>query len=389
VTAAVGREGLVHAKNARVRDTAVPPVVVEVLRFCIVLFLGGVGFYASSMAPDFAVRLGLFDQTGLGTLLGASAGYVLGGVVGRFTGRSLRVAEAALLGRSVEQVLAGLVAAILGVTVGAALTWPMLLLGQPLLTIPVLVFVCVTMGTLGYRIGMVRRHSVLGLLGPRAGLLASPVPLASLPRILDSSVAVDGRVLDVVRAGFLHGTLLVPQPVLDELQGLADAEDDARRGRGRRGLVTLEALRRERGLDVEMVPDEAPEVPEVDAKLVRMTIDRGAALLTLDSNLARAASLAGCRVMNLHALTLALRPPVSAGDTVHVLLTRPGKEPGQGVGYLDDGTMLVVERARDRVGREVGAVVTSVLTTANGRMVFARRVDAEQPRPSAVVPEPR
>jgi uncharacterized protein YacL len=379
----------VYARIARVRETAVPPVVVEILRFCIVLFLGGVGYHASGVVPDFAVRLGLFDQTGLGTLLGAGAGYVLGGVVGRSTGRSLRAAEAVLLGRSVEQVLAGLVVAILGVIVGAALTWPMLLLGQPMLTFPVLVFVCVTTGTLGYRIGALRRDAVLGLLGPRAGLGASPMPLASLPRILDSSVAVDGRVLDVVRAGFLHGTLLVPQPVLDELQGLADAEDDARRGRGRRGMTTFEALRRERGVDLEIIPDEAPEVPEVDAKLVRMTIDRGAALLTLDSNLAKAATLAGCRVMNLHALTLALRPPVSAGDVVQIMLTRAGKEPGQGVGYLDDGTMIVVERARDRVGRDVTAVVTSVLTTANGRMVFARRPDGDRPRPAAVVPEPR
>jgi uncharacterized protein YacL len=113
-------------------------------------------------------------------------------------------------------------------------------------------------------------------------------------------------------------------------------------------------------------------VPQVDAKLVRIGLDRDVPLLTLDSNLARAADLAGCRVMNLHALSLAMRPPVSAGDVVAVLLTRPGKEAGQAVGYLDDGTMVVVERARDHVGDEVRASVTSVLTTANGRMVFAR-----------------
>jgi len=127
----------------------------------------------------------------------------------------------------------------------------------------------------------------------------------------------------------------------------------------------------------------------VDAKLLRMTLDRGAALLTLDTNLAKAASLTGCRVMNLHALTLALRPPVGAGDTVHVLLTRAGKEPGQAVGYLDDGTMIVVERARDRIGAEIAAVVTSVLTTANGRMVFGRRADLPPPgSPPAPAPAP-
>jgi len=198
-------------------------------------------------------------------------------------------------------------------------------------------------------------------------------------------VAIDGRVLDVVRAGFLHGTLVVPQPVLDELQGLADAGDDARRAKGRRGLEILDALRRERGIDLDVVPDEAPEVPEVDAKLLRMTLDRDAVLLTLDGNLAKAATIAGCQVMNLHALVLALRPPVSAGDTVTVVLARAGKEPGQAVGHLDDGTMIVVERARDRIGTETTAVVTSVLTTANGRMVFARRPSVPSPTP---VPTP-
>ena len=134
----------------------------------------------------------------------------------------------------------------------------------------------------------------------------------------------------------------------------------------------LETLRREPGVEVSVIDDEAPGVPEVDAKLVRMCLDRGAALLTLDTNLAEGAALAGVRVMNLHALALAMRPPVVAGDEVTVLLTKPGKESGQAVGYLDDGTMVVVERARDGIGQEARVQVTSVLTTANGRMVFAR-----------------
>jgi uncharacterized protein YacL len=201
------------------------------------------------------------------------------------------------------------------------------------------------------------------------------VPTAALPRIVDTSVAIDGRILDVVRAGFLHGQMLVPSPVLGELQGLADAGDDLRRTRGRRGLDVLEALRRERGVQLEVLDEDVPAVPEVDAKLVRLCLDRSAALLTLDTNLAKAAALAGVRVMNLHALALALRPPVTAGDDVSVLLIKPGKEPGQAVGYLDDGTMVVVERARGSVGREVPVTVTSVLTTANGRLVFARLLD--------------
>jgi uncharacterized protein YacL len=354
------------------RDLNMPDVVVEALRFCVVVFFAGVGYFiAASVDHQPDVRVGPFGSSGIAIVLGAAIGYVLGGAVARLTGRSLREAEAAMQERSVEQVLGGLVGAVLGVLLSGGLVWPVLLIGPALITLPVFAFVCVTVGTLGYRFGMANRGVLLGLFGPRAGL-ARPAPASALPRLLDTSVAIDGRIVDVVRAGFLHGTLLLPQPVIDELQGLADAGDDTRRAKGRRGLDALAALRREGGVDLEVIGDEAREIPQVDAKLIRIALDRSVALLTLDTNLARAASLAGCRVMNLHALSLALRPPVSAGDLVAVLLTRAGKEPGQGVGYLDDGTMVVVERARDRVGGEVHATVTSVLTTANGRMVFAR-----------------
>ena len=204
---------------------------------------------------------------------------------------------------------------------------------------------------------------------------------AVLPRVVDTSVAVDGRVLDVVRAGFLAGTMLVPLPVLGELQSLADSADDTKRARGRRGLQVLETLRREPSIDVEVIEDEAPGVPEVDAKLVRTCLDRGVALLTLDTNLAKVAALAGVRVLNLHALALALRPPVVAGEDISVHLLKAGKDAGQAVGYLDDGTMVVAEDARGRIGSEAVVRVTSVLTTANGRMVFGR--------PSGAVPRPR
>jgi uncharacterized protein YacL len=353
------------------RDLGMPGVVVEVLRLCVVVFFTGVGYFVAQLSNHPAVRVGPFADTGIGLILGAAVGYVLGGLVARLTGRTLREAEAKLRDRSVEQVLAGLVGAVLGVLISAGLVWPVLLIGATAVTMPLFVFVCVTVGTLGYRVGMSKREGLLGLLGPRAGLTATTAS-SSLPRLLDTSVAIDGRIVDIVRAGFLHGTLLLPQPVIDELQGLADAGDDTRRAKGRRGLDALAALRREGGVDVEVIGDEAREVPEVDAKLIRIALDRSAALLTLDTNLARAGALAGARVMNLHALSLALRPPVSAGDLVAVLLTRPGKESGQAVGYLDDGTMVVVEKARERVGGEVRATVTSVLTTANGRMVFAR-----------------
>jgi uncharacterized protein YacL len=218
---------------------------------------------------------------------------------------------------------------------------------------------------------------MLAIFGGRTGVAPRDVAAVALPRVIDSSVAIDGRILDVVRAGFLHGQMVVAQPVLSEMQGLADAADPQRRSRGRRGLEVLQALQREPFIDTEVADDTHPEIPEVDAKLVRLCLDNNYALLTLDTNLAKAAALAGVRVLNLHALSLALRPPVVTGEDVAVQLIKAGREPGQAVGYLDDGTMVVVEGARRLVGRDVTVRITSVVTTSNGRLVFAHPVGAD------------
>jgi uncharacterized protein YacL len=352
-----------------------PNALVELLRLCVVVFFAGVGYYVAQVLDDHGKRsLGAFSGIGLGIVLGSALGYVLGGVLGRGTITVVRRTEAGLRDTPAEHIVAGVVGTVIGVLVATGITWPIFLLGRPILSIPMFAFVVVTMGLLGYRLGASKRDSVLGMFGARVGMTGQPVASVALPRIVDTSVAIDGRVLAVVRAGFLHGRMLVPSPVLGELQGLADAGDDLRRSRGRRGLEVLAALKREPNVDVEIIDDEVPGVAEVDAKLVRLCLDRGAALLTLDTNLAKVAALSGVRVMNLHALAQALRPPVTAGEEVSVLLIKPGKEHGQAVGYLDDGTMMVVERARESVGKELTVVVTSVLTTANGRMVFAHPV---------------
>lgn len=351
----------------------VPNAVVEVLRLFAVVFFAGVGYYLAAALDSSGERvLGVFTVVGLGVVLGSALGYVMGGVLGRGTMAAVRHAEAGLRATSAEQIVAAAMGAVVGLLVAAGLTWPVLLLGRPLLTFPLFGFVLVALAALGYRVGLSKRTAVLGMFGWRVGLAERPVAVAALPRVLDTSVAIDGRVVDVVRAGFLHGQVLVPAAVLTELQGLADAGDDARRAKGRRGLEVLETLRREPGVEVEVLDTDLPGLADVDAKLVRICLDSGSALLTLDTNLARVAALAGVRVLNLHALALALRPPVGAGDEVSVLLLKPGKEQGQAVGYLDDGTMVVAERSRERIGGEVTLRVTSVLVTANGRMVFAR-----------------
>ncbi len=369
-----------------------PYVVLELLRLCTVVFFAGAGFQLGSGLSDSRPVLGALNGTAVGLVLGSGVGYVLGGLLGRRTAQSAEVARSRLHDVSAEQLVAGGLGLAGGVLLGAAVAWPVFFLPQAYLAFPLFGFVVVALGYVGSQVGVSKRRGLLTLFGEQVGLTPADTPVAALPRLLDTSVVIDGRVLDVVRAGFLSGRALVASPVLAELQALADAGDDVRRAKGRRGLEVLEALRREPAIDLEVLERELPEVAEVDAKLVRLCLDTRAALLTLDTNLARAAALAGVRVQNLHALVLALRPPVAAGDVLSVLPQKAGKEAGQGVGYLDDGTMVVVEQARARIGQQVPVRVTSVLTTANGRLVFGRPTDqvtdratdrATGPRPQA------
>ncbi|MCU1678996.1 MAG: PilT protein domain protein [Frankiales bacterium] len=367
---------------------APPRGVVELLRAFLVIFFALGGYQLGSVVRlggdgGEHLVLGPFNGVVVGTFLGLAVGYVLGGVLGRTTITVASRTEAALRAISAEALVTGALGAILGGIVAASLAWPLFLLPSRSLAFPLYGFVVVAGGVVGFRLGAARREGVLSLLSGRGGLPHRERPVSSLPRVVDTSVAIDGRIIDIVRAGFLHGRMVVPSLVLGELQALSDSADPAKRAKGRRGLDNLETLRREPGIDLEVLDDPVPSVPEVDAKLVRICVDRTMALLTLDTNLARVAAISGVRVLNVHALTLALRPPVLTGDEVHVLLTKPGREGGQAVGYLDDGTMVVAERCRHRVGEDVVLRVTSVLTTANGRMVFAHPIDeaGEAPHP--------
>jgi uncharacterized protein YacL len=187
--------------------------------------------------------------------------------------------------------------------------------------------------------------------------------------ILDTSVVVDGRLQAVVETGFLEGTLVLPQFVLQELQTLSDSEDSLKRSRGRRGLDALDSLRKSFGLQIES-KDYA--VQGVDSKLVKLAQEMKASLLTTDYNLQKVANLQNITVLNLNQLSTSLRPVVMPGEELQIKLVKDGKESHQAIGYLEDGTMIVVERARKYVGQTVLAEVSSIVQTASGRMVFAR-----------------
>lgn len=363
--------------------------LVEMLRLLVVVFAASAGEAVGRATGRDLPVLGPLDAATVGVLLGTAVGYVAGGVLGRSTLATVDRTTSSLRDVSAESLLAGAAGAGAGVVVGGAVAWPVFFVPDPRMSVPLFAFVLLVTAALGQRLALARKREVVDLVGHRHGLSPRPVAALERDRVLDSSVAIDGRLLAVVRSGFLGGRLLVPSFILGELQGLADAADPTRRAKGRRGLETLEALRREPSVDLDVLDVELPAVAEVDAKLVRLCLDDEASLVTLDTNLARAAALAGVAVLNLHSLGLALRPPVGSGDEVTVLLTKPGKEHGQAVGYLDDGTMCVVERARGSVGEERVVRVTSVLTTANGRMVFAEPASrATSAAPSPAVPSP-
>ncbi len=190
--------------------------------------------------------------------------------------------------------------------------------------------------------------------------------------ILDTSAVIDGRIVDIFKTKFLGGKIIIPKFVLRELQQIADSTDSIKRQRGRRGLEILNTIQKESGLDITIHEQDFTDTTEVDAKLVKLAKLLEAKILTVDFNLNRVATIQGIKVLNINELANALKPVVFPGEEMQVKLIKEGKEHNQAIGYLDDGTMVVVEEARRLIGQEVKAVVTSVLQTQAGRMIFTK-----------------
>jgi len=234
-----------------------------------------------------------------------------------------------------------------------------------------LFFIC---GYGGLRICIVKRSELSALfnLGPSFTGAAGGTGTA---RLLDTSVIIDGRIVDIAKAGFLEGAMVVPRFVLNELQSIADSGDTLKRNRGRRGLDVLNALQRLDNVTVEVTDQDFPEIGEVDAKLVELAKLTGMPLTTNDFNLNRVAEIQGVKILNINELSNVLKPVVLPGEELEVKIIREGKEPGQGVGYLDDGTMVVVQQGSRKIGEQVTVVATSVLQTPAGKMIFTELKD--------------
>jgi uncharacterized protein YacL len=343
-------------------------VFVEIVRLVVVLLATaggfGVGRHGDAAAGNTAI---------LGAVLGALVGYVAGGLLGRMLSSTRVRVEERVGSVPAAQLLAGAAGGgALGlIALLASLPLAFVVPGRwPWLAVALVVWLGVAEGV---RMGARHSHELVAMAGLRPAVTGGSGDAAAT--LVDTSAIIDGRLLAAARARFLHGPLLVPRFVLDELQAIADHADPARRRRGRRGLETLAALRQLPGQAVQILDDEVPEHDEVDAKLVALARRLQAALVTVDAPLQRVAELQGVRCVNLVRLGEGLRPVHLPGEAFLLHITRTGREAGQGVGFLDDGTMVVVSGAAALVGEEVAVQVTSGTQTSMGRMLFASVVD--------------
>ncbi len=311
---------------------------------------------------------------------GALAGAILTPLL---TIRPVRRIRKALVQLSAQTLLSGLVGMLVGLAIAALLTFPLSLLpspfGEVLPFVAVLIF-----AYFGIAIFVMRQNDLFSLwrnMSAREpdeestrGGLASGVAASGASRtiLLDTSVIIDGRIADIARTGFLSGALLIPRFVLNELQYIADSSDGLRRQRGRRGMEVLSQLQKDTAIPVRISDINVEDVREVDDKLVVLARQLRCPILTNDYNLNRIAELQGVVVLNVNELANAVKLVFLPGENLEVNIIQEGKESGQGVGYLDDGTMVVVEDGRNYLDRHVPVVVTKVLQTAAGRMIFAR-----------------
>jgi len=280
------------------------------------------------------------------------------------------LAEIRVRALSLKTLIGAAMGSILGI-IGASLI--SLVIGRMRVSLPVETFAQVMVLILMTYVGLVSGATKGEYIDLSAlGGIFSERGLRKFQKVLDTSVIIDGRISDICKTGFLEGTLVVPHFVLRELQQIADSADSIKRNRGRRGLDILEKIKGIPGVTVQVMEKDYPDVKEVDLKLIELAKELGGKIVTNDFNLNKVSQLRGVDVLNINELANALKPVVLPGETMKVFILKEGKEYNQGVAYLDDGTMVVVDNARRMIGKTIATQVTSVLQTTAGKMIFGR-----------------
>jgi uncharacterized protein YacL len=338
---------------------------VLILRLTFVGLLILLGYLLNPFERTQRFGLGIIGNDTTRHWLSAGLGAVLGALVIVFEIRVRRASLKTLIGAAVGSILGIVGAFLIGVLISiqkeAAVSAEM----QTFLTISLMGF----MGYIGLMIGAAKGDYLdLSALGG----IFSDKNVKRDYKILDTSVIIDGRIADVAETGFLGGSLIIPHFILAELQQVADSADSSKRQRGRRGLDMLQRLRNNSKLDVQIVETDFPAIKEVDLKLIELGTQLDAVIVTNDFNLNKVSQLRGVAVLNINELANALKPVVLPGEAMRVFILKEGKEYNQGVAYLDDGTMVVVDNARRLIGKTADIAVTSVLQTTAGKMIFGR-----------------
>ncbi len=349
------------------------------LRLVFAAIFGTTGFLLGREAYTHAISIHVASEFWQVTLLIVAP--VVGAIIGVLlvpAAQSIFEAELVTVERSIDGLAPGeLVGGAIGLTTGLVIAFLAKSVLFEFITfagptggyIAIVLYLVISLfaAYLGARVGAKQRVTI----GRFAGAAApARVPAAGIPKIIDTSVIIDGRILEIVEAGFLEGPLVLPRFVLRELQLIADSGDSLKRTRGRRGLDVLTKL--QQAATLEIVERDFDDIAQVDAKLVRLARERGGKLVTNDFNLNRVAQVEGVSVLNINELANAVKPVLLPGEELRVTVIKEGKEPHQGVGYLDDGTMIVIENGRRLIGETVEVSVTSALQTMAGRMIFAR-----------------
>ncbi|MHB1505263.1 MAG: PIN domain-containing protein [Sulfobacillus sp.] len=319
----------------------------------------------------------------VGGMVVASLGYLLTPWLRRLTIGFRGRIETRVATLTASELVWGALGAIIGLVAGYLLALPVSFV--PLVGPFLPIFVSVILGYAGLVIGMKKRDELTSLrILPSRGRLAPKAKAAKspdgpVPKVLDTSAIIDGRISDILESGFVEGPIIIPSFVLEELRHVADSADDQKRQRGRHGLDMLKRIRKDHGAQVQVMDDSGDDrFVEVDSRLLNLAKSLGGVVITTDYNLNKVAAVRGVGVLNVNLLANAVRPVLLPGEDIEVTLIREGKEEGQGVAYLPDGTMIVVEQGRTLIGETVAVTVTSALQTAAGRMIFAKPRHAQQ-----------
>lgn len=292
----------------------------------------------------------------------------------------LAIWERQIQTKSFTEVILGAVGLILGLIIAFLISQPIYKIPIPYVGSVVSILLYGMLGYLGLNIGMSNKDTISEKVRDFTSLAAKrslkPKDVVKdhtgIPKVLDTSVIIDGRILDIARAGFIEGPLVVPVFVLEELQHIADSADGLKRNRGRRGLDTVAEIQELKNVEVIIYKGKIEEIPEVDSKLLKLAIDLNGKIVTNDYNLNKVARVQNLEVLNINELANAVKPLYLPGEEMDILIVREGKEHNQGLAYLDDGTMIVVENGKDLIGEKVNVVVTSALQTSAGKMIFAK-----------------